>query len=356
VVNKGDLLISLSPQSTQSDLLKVQSRQFYIELQIERLNAVIDKRLPVFVKILSSDLSKELLINQQKTLYDSEIIAHENEIKTINQQIVSKEGELVRNTNQITSLNDEIKLLKEQVNIRKKLSKQGLLARTELLTTQSSLLESTRTLRSLEDSSASAASAIKEKRQLRAEIIASFIRDKKMESGDLSNQLAEVKLDIAKLQNRVQRLIITSPIHGIIQALAFSNINEVIPSSQVIMRIVPIDDEMVVEARLSPNDIGYIHIGQVVEIKVDSFDASRFGSAEGIVEIISATTYLDEQQAPYYKAKIKIKHSYLGDDPTTHILIPGMTVQANIKIGVKSLLDYLLKPISRGFDNAFHEV
>ncbi len=356
VVNKGDLLMSLSPQSTQSDLLKVQSRQFYIELQIERLNSVIEKRLPVFVQILNSDLAKERLINQQKALYDSEIVAHENEIKTINQQIVSKEGELVRNTNQIKSINNEITLLNEQVNIRKKLSQQGLLARTELLTTQSSLLESIRTLRNLEDSSASATSAIKEKRQLRAEIIARFIRDKKMASGDLLNQLAEVKLDIAKLQNRVQRLTINSPIHGIIQALAFSNINEVVPSSQVIMRIIPIDDELVVEARLSTNDIGYIQVGQKAEVKIDSFDASRFGSAEGIIEIISATTYLDEQQAPYYKAKIKIKRTYLGDDPTTHILIPGMTVQANIKIGVKTLLDYLLKPISRGFDNAFHEV
>lgn len=356
VMKKGDPLISLSPQSTVADLQKVKSREFYLNLQIERLNAIINNRNPSFVNAYPDEPSKLLLISQQQALFDSEIIAQRNAIRTINQQIVSKEGELVRNTNQINSLNKEVALLNEQVNIRKKLSAQGLLARTELLTTQSNLLESLRTLRNLEDSSASAASAIQEKRQLRAEVISAFIRDKKLESGDLLNQLSEVKLDILKLQDRLKRLNMTSPINGIIQALSVSNINAIVSSSEVIMRIVPIDDELIVEARLSPSDIGYIRIGQTVEVKVDSFDSSRFGSAEGIVDIISATTYLDEQQAPYYKAKIKIKRSYLGDDSSTYILIPGMTVQAHIKIGVKTLLDYLLKPISRGFDNAFHEV
>ncbi len=356
VVNKGDVLLTLSPQSTLADLEKVTSREFYLNLQIERLNAVIEKREPQFINPFPNDSSKALLIEQQQALFDSEVIAHQNSIKTINQQIVAKEGELVRNTNQINSLTKEVKLLNEQVNIRKKLSAQGLLPRTELLTTQSSLLESLRTLRNLEDSSASATSAIQEKRQLRLEVIAAFIRDKKMELGELLNQLAEVKLDITKLQDRAHRLVITSPIHGIIQALTVKNINAIISSSEVIMRIVPVNDELIVEARLSPTDIGYIRTGQSAEVKVDSFDSSRFGSAEGIVDVISATTYLDENRAPYYKANIKIRHSYLGDDPSTHLLIPGMTVQANIKIGEKTLLDYLLKPISRGFNNAFHEI
>lgn len=356
VVNKGDVLLTLSPESTNSDLQKVLSRQFYLSLQIERINAILETRQPSFKSSNVDNPAKQILIEQQGTLYDSEILAHQNEIKTIKQQIISKEGELVRNKNQIKSLNEEVKLLKEQVTIRKKLSKQGLLPRTELLTTQSNLLESIRTLRNLEDSSASAKSAIQEKRQLRAEVIAAFLRDKKLESGDLLNQLAEIKLDIIKYKDRVKRLKITSPINGIIQALSVSNINAVVSSSEVIMRIIPIGDELIVEARLSTNDIGYIHTGQSAEVKVDSFDATRFGSAEGSVDIISATTYLDEQQKPYYKAHIKIKNSYLGDDPNTYIIIPGMTVQANIKIGEKTLLDYLLKPISRGFSNAFHEI
>ncbi len=356
VINKGDVLLSLSPQNIQADLQKVKSREFYLNLQIERLNAVIAKKEANFVNPSKHDLSKALLIEQQQALLDSEVIAHQNEIKTINQQIVSKEGELIRNTNQINSLNKEVKLLNEQVNIRKKLSQQGLLPRTELLTTQSNLLESLRTLRNLKDSSSSATSAIQEKRQLRLEVIAAFTRDKKMELGGLLNQLSEVKLDISKLQDRSRRLVIKSPIHGIIQALTVKNINAIVSSSEVIMRIVPINDELIIEARLSPSDIGYIRTGQSAEVKVDSFDSSRFGSAIGIVDIISATTYLDENRAPYYRAHIKIRHSYLGDDPSTHILIPGMTVQANIKIGEKTLLDYLLKPISRGFSNAFHEI
>jgi len=356
VVKKGDELLTLSPEITQSDLTKTLEREFYLELQIERLNAIIEKRRPNFSASDETDPARSILITQQLTLFDSELISHQNEIKTINQQIVAKEGELVRNTNQIKSITKEVKLLTEQVDIRKKLSQQGLLPRTELLTTQSNLLESIRTLRNLEDSSAAATSAIAEKRRLRAEVISSYIRDKKLASGDLLNQLAEIKLDIIKSKDRVSRLTITSPIDGIIQALSVTNINAVVSSSEVIMRIVPVDDELIVEARLSTSDIGYIRTGQSVEVKVDSYDSSRFGSAKGIVDIISATTYLDEQQQPYYKANIKITKAYLGNNPNTKKLMPGMTVQGHIKIGVKTLLDYLLKPISRGFSNAFHEI
>ncbi len=88
---------------------------------------------------------------------------------------------------------------------------------------------------------------------------------------------------------------------------------------------------------------------------MDSYDSSRFGSVNGTVRRISASTYLDDQREPYYRAEIQLDQHYVGSNPEKLKIIPGMTVQTDIKIGSKTLLDYILRPISRGFDSAFHE-
>ncbi len=351
-ISQGDILLSLSPQATVSDLHKKEIRELTLKLQIERLQSLIEVREPNFLKITSAQHSLTL---RQQNIYESELVAQQNARKTINQQIISKQSELVRNTNQIKSIKQEIKLLAEQVKIRKQLSSKGLVARTELLSTQSKQLESMRKLRDLEDGSSFAKSAIEEKIRQRSELISNFIRDKQLESGTLLNQLAEVEQELIRLKDRVNRLRIVSPVNGIIQALTITSINEVIEPGKVIMRIVPVDDELIIEAKVPPDEIGYIRKGQPTAVKVDSYDSSRFGSVNGTVKQISASTYLDDQREPYYRAEIQLDQHYVGSNPEKLKIIPGMTVQTDIKIGSKTLLDYILRPISRGFDSAFHE-
>ena len=121
------------------------------------------------------------------------------------------------------------------------------------------------------------------------------------------------------------------------------------------MQIIPTDDDLVVEARISPNDIGHVHRGQLADVRIDSYDSARFGSVKGEVGRLSATTYLDEQQRPYYRAEIKLARDHLGAKPGELRIIPGMTVNASIKTGSKTILDYLIKPIQRGLDRSFAE-
>jgi HlyD family secretion protein/adhesin transport system membrane fusion protein len=121
------------------------------------------------------------------------------------------------------------------------------------------------------------------------------------------------------------------------------------------MEIVPADDVLVVETKVTTSDIGHVSIGQQAEVKVNSYDPHRFGTVMGKVKKISASTFLDEQHNPYFQATIALDKSYIGSSTSKYKIIPGMTVQADIKTGEKSVLDYLLKPIYRGFQNAFQE-
>jgi HlyD family type I secretion membrane fusion protein len=132
-------------------------------------------------------------------------------------------------------------------------------------------------------------------------------------------------------------------------------VNAVIQPGQTLLEVVPTSDEMVVEARISPRAIGNVHLEQPVDVRVATYDFSRFGSVPGTIRQISASTFALENGERYYRAVIALGQDYVGENPDFNKVIPGMTVQANIKTGSKSILDYLLKPVYRGFAQSFGE-
>jgi HlyD family type I secretion membrane fusion protein len=200
-----------------------------------------------------------------------------------------------------------------------------------------------------------ALAAVDETEQRLIELDARYFEALEQDAASVSAELAEVAHSLVRLQARVERLEMRSPVDGIVQGLSINAHNAVVDPGEIIMQIVPVDDELVVEARVSPNDIGYVHAGQPADVSIDSFDSARFGTVPGKVRRLSATTYLDEQQRPYYRAEIELSKDHLGQRPGELQIIPGMTGTASIKTGSKTVLEYLLKPITRGLDVALAE-
>lgn len=351
-VSEGSLLLRFAPPAIESELEQTQVRRAALTMELERIQALVEQRTPDFGEM---GRRYPVLATKQLTIYEAQLASWEAENQVLDARLRQRQTELERQENQAESIRTEIYLLREQVGIRKKLVKDRVVARTELLATQSQLAELERERRTIEDSVIVARSALEEAEQLRKDTRARFIRDLELEAGEVTSRLAEVEQTLVRLKDRASRLNVYSPVNGIVQALSITRINAVVEPGQVIMQIVPVGDDLIVEARVSPDDIGHIHAGQVADIKVDSYDFARFGSVAGEILKISASTYLDEQRQPYYRAEIGLRKSWLGDQPDRFRIIPGMTVKADIKTGEKSILDYLLKPISRGLDSAFRE-
>lgn len=351
-VEKGDSLLKFSPPATMSDLEQMSVRQATLTLQRERLQALIEKREPVFGQ---TGKDYPALAKKEKTIYQAQLNSHKQNVEVIIQQIEQKKSEKQRSLNQSNVMKKVVALLEEQVDIRQGLNESGVVARDELLKTQIELTENLREYRQYKDNYIVAKTTLAEARQRRKDVEYQFIKDIQLESGKVISELAEVKQTLIRLNDRAARLNVTAPVSGIVQALAVTSINAVVEPGKVILRIVPMDDELIVESRIFPEDVGHVHIGQSADVKVDSYNSSRFGSIDGKVKQISATTYLDEKNNPYYRAEITLDQAWVGDNPEVMKIIPGMTVQANIETGSKSILAYLLRPISRGFDNAFTE-
>ncbi len=351
-VNKGQSLLRFAPPATMADLEQMSVRYASLLLEQERLHALIENRNPEFG---ATGNSYPELATQQLTIYQAQLNSQKQKVLVIDQQIEQKKSEKQRSLNQSSIMKKEVKLLEEQVDIRKNLNKTGVVARDELLTTQIQLSENLREYRQFQDNFIVAKTTLAEARQRRKDAEFQFIKDIQLEAGNIISEIAEVEQTLIRLNDRARRLNVVAPVSGIVQALAINSINAVAEPGKIILRIVPMDDELIVESRIMPDDVGHVHIGQSADVKIDSYDSSRFGSIDGTVKQISATTYLDEKNNPYYRAEITLSQTWVGDNPETMKIIPGMTVQANIETGTKSILAYLLRPISRGFDNAFSE-
>lgn len=164
-----------------------------------------------------------------------------------------------------------------------------------------------------------------------------------------SNQSALANLD------RLKRTIIVSPVKGIVKQIKITTVGGVSQPGADIMEIVPMEDTLLIEAKVLPQDIGFIHIGQDAMIKVAAYDFSIYGGLKGVVESISADTLTDEKGVSYFLIRVRTQKNYLGSKDRALYIIPGMTATMEILTGKKSVLHYLLKPLMKAKENAFTE-
>jgi len=351
-VEKGDLLISFSPPSTLSEYGRLSSKRATWLLSLSRLKALEENKAPSFGDV---GLNYPVLAQKQLESYYAQTDNFKQEISVLNAQINQKRGEWTLQKNQIKTQSKEVSLLREQVDMRKELATKHIVSETDLLLKKSALASALSKLKSIKDGTHVAGMALKEAKVRLSETISRQKKELKLEAADVAGKLAELDGSLIGTEDRLSRLNVYAPVSGIVQALAVTSINEVVRSGDTILQVVPVNGELIVEARISPSEIGYVHAGLPAEIKIDSYDASRFGSIKGSVMRVSPSTYLDEKMNPYYKATISLEKSHVGDDSKKMQIIPGMTVSAHIITGSKTIMDYLLKPVSRGFSGAFKE-
>lgn len=349
-VSAGDLLLSFSPPASQADLDALRIRKATLQFDQARLAALRTGQPPVFEAQL---MQFPRMMHEEKEAIAIARARYESELEVVDARIRQRESELRRQRNQVKQLNTETALLQEQVDIRQTLAERNAVSQTDLLRIRSEHASLESELTSAKDGVTVAWRALEEERRRRDEVLARQRQEIEAESVSTVSQIAEIESALVKARDRVDRLRVYSPVDGIVQALNVTTINAVVKPGEVIMQVVPVDDELMVESRLMPDEVGYIRAGQLADVKVHSYDSSRYGSLEGVVRQISPSTYLDEHAVPYYKVKVGLDRAFLGAREGEMAVIPGMTVEVDIITGSKSVMEYLLRPVSRGFQNAF---
>ncbi|PWC35869.1 HlyD family type I secretion periplasmic adaptor subunit [Azospirillum sp. TSO35-2] len=352
LVEAGQPLAVFDPKQVQSELEQMNARLLTLDLRAERLRAFAAGREPDFGRFAGADPAQ---VADQRLIFDTQSQARDTAIAVLRAQVSQRVAELALYQGQLASIRDQIALITGSVDIRNKLESMGLSSKLQSLETQREQSRLMGEERRIEGQIVATRQAITEAGNRILDQSAKLAQDAVNEMGTVTAEIAQLREARGKLDDRSHRLTVLSPVRGLVQDLRVNTVGAVVPEGGVLMQIVPVDHEMTVEAHVTPRDVGQLHIGLEATVKVLTYDFARYGSIPGKLLRISASTFLDEQHRPYYKAIVGLSRNYVGHDDAQHPVLPGMTTQVEMTTGERSLLEYLLKPIYFALSDSFNE-
>jgi len=174
--------------------------------------------------------------------------------------------------------------------------------------------------------------------------------DRAQSYSDTLKELATLRQNLKASQDQLNRTILTSPMHGIVNKLGVTTIGGVVRPGEEIAQIIPLDEELIVEARVRPEDIANIRPGQAATIKLSAYDYTIYGSLKGRVDVISADTVREEspvngEARPHYRVTVRVDRTTLTDRQAGIEMRPGMQAQVELHTGERTVLQYLMKPL-----------
>ncbi len=352
VVKKGQVLLRLRGESIRSDFERVATKVRLLDLRAARLRAFISGDRDAFDRLCreyneDDSPEREILTGMLDSLQREQAILH--------QQLVQKEEQVKLLTHELATAEKTLEIAETAFSTQDKLYKERLVAETTYLAVVRELNEQQGQVAGLKIKIIQARDAISEY-EWRLQSIVTKAREKALQQlGVLESERADALEIKEKLSLQIEWLAIRSPVDGVVKGLEIHTVGGIIAPGRELMEIVPADSELFAEVKISPNDIGHIKVGFPVIIKITSYDFSRYGSINGTVAGLSATTFANKRGQTFYKGVVTLEKRYVGNDPKQNLILPGMIVNADIITGEKSLLAYFLKPIHKALNSAFSE-
>lgn len=354
IVNEDQPLAKLSPRILEANLREAQSKMRENEIAMIRLQAEIDRKEPEFPPDMVRDFPE--VVQSQVAAYRARLAQFESEATAIEAQIEQRNLEVEEALSKKHQIEENLRITIQRRDVVLPLVEKKIYSRLDYLSIVqqiAGLNGDLKTVLQTIERSRSAVSEAKQRLTTRQTEIAANATDEINKRRGENNSLRE---NIVAIQDRLTRTEILSPMRGTVKRILINTVGGVIKPGETILELVPLDDTLVVEARIKPTDIGFIKPHQKAMIKLTAYDFSIFGGLEGFVEDISADTIEDKRGDPYYLVKLRTKASNMVSREGKELpIIPGMQASVDIITGEKTVLAYLLKPITKASQNALTE-
>ena len=351
-ISIDDVLLVIDDTKFKSNLEEIRKKLLILEAQKESLSSELKDEPLIF----SADLINEIpdITQQEMDFFATRQEEKESIESTYKNRIEKLDNNFAEFTGKADNLRKNLKLAEEELEIYKSLQNKDLVSKVELIALEKELNNIEGQLFEAEIK-AQQIETLKTEALNERDISNLSMRNKAQEK--LNSILAEIEIleqsEVVAL-DRVNRTLIRSPVNGIVQRVLANTISSVIQPGEDLIEIVPIDDALLIEAKIRPVDIGFLSPGQDVIVKFSAYDYTIYGGLKGNLEYISADTIVDKDES-YYLIKVRTDANHLETDKERLEIIPGMTASVNIVTGKKTVLDYLLKPVLRAKHNSMHE-
>ena len=367
-VKAGDVLIELDPTVNEAERDHLHDDLTAERLNIARLRAALasdEDPIADFVTPVDAD---PVLVATQRQLLANQVSEHRAKIAALARQQAQREAEHETISATIHKLEALIPVIQQRVDIRKVLMEKEIGSKLTYYEIQQLLVEQQEELNVQKSHLHEAEAAVAAIRETRAQAAAEYskgLSDDLAKSEQKANGLAQ---DLIKAQQKTRLQQLTSPVDGVVQQLAVHTVGGVVTPAQSLLVIVPTDSQLEVEALVSNRDIGFVQPGQGAEIKVDTFNFTRYGLLHGEVLGVSQDAIIRERppergseralgtphdtsepngQELNYSARVSLDRTQMQVEDRMVSLAPGMAVTVEIKTGSRTILDYLLSPLRR---------
>lgn len=353
IVNAGDPLMRLDDTRFISNVGETEADKLGLKARIERLTAEVNDT-PLSISPGINSQAPEIAAGEE-ALFASRQNQFHSEIQALEQQKAQKQQELADFKSRHAQYQRTLNLQEEELKLSAPLIQAGAISQVEILRLKRSVLET----RGQMDS---AATSIPRTQSALAELDSKIAESRGRFQSEALSQLNEARTSLSKaeatgkaLEDRVKRTLVTSPLRGIVQQIMVNTIGGVIQPGSDMIEIVPLEDNLLIETRIRPQDIAFLHPGQKAVIKFTAYDYTTYGGLDGTLEMISPDTITDKEGKSYYLIQLRANRNYLGTKEHPLLIIPGMVASVDIVTGHKSVLSYLLKPIIRAKAEALRE-
>lgn len=353
-VKAGQTLMVLESTARGADVDELNVRISALTADVARLTADVNATDHIIFPAGFTDTHPQFAI-QANSLFTSRRLQLKNDLDVqkalVNQRL--REGDEI--SARLTNTQEKLKLINEQVKISEGLLEDELTNRMLHL----NILKEAAHLNGIwsEDTAALARlQAAIEQENLNLDAVQGRFRvEARQELEDKRRSLQELTNRSRKFADSLKRSVVVSPVDGVVMTLHVVTRGGVIQPGGKVADIVPIGDALVIEAKLPPNDVGYVHIGQIARVTLASSDGARFSPLEGEVIHISPDTVESADGASYYKVRIKTSSDVFESKGETYRLVPGVQVMCSIVTGSRSVIEYIASPFMGSLGMALQE-
>ncbi|ANU39192.1 Alkaline protease secretion protein AprE [Vibrio scophthalmi] len=254
----------------------------------------------------------------------------------------------------VRNLRESYNFARKELEITKPLADEGVVPRIELLKLQRQVNDTRREMTSSKLKVPVLKSAIREAMLSRIDAGQKFRSEQQEKLNQAEDKLSAMTESTVGLEDRVNRTVVVSPVTGTVKTLNINTVGGVIQPGMDIVEIVPSEDTLLVEAKIAPQDIAFLHPQLHAIVKFSAYDFTKYGGLDGTLEHISADTTTDEEGNSFYLVRVRTTETSLNKNESLPI-IPGMTASVDIITGKRTVMEYLLKPILNAQTNALKE-
>ncbi|MFZ2951325.1 MAG: HlyD family type I secretion periplasmic adaptor subunit [Desulfuromonadaceae bacterium] len=351
LVVAGQPLMELSDVQTRSNLGQEQSKLDALRGREARLLAELNGQNTI---IFPKNLNDPNVIRVETAAWQARRAQLAEEVQVLQAQGMQKKNELTEITSKRQNLLEELELAKKQHQVIDGLRRNNAASEMEVLEAQTRIQRLKSQIAEAANAAPRLRSAQSESESRVKEAVARFRAEASSALTQVREELEKSSHEIGTNVDRLDRNIVRTPVAGLINKLNITTIGAVVRPSEILLEITPSDQRIVIQTRSNPNDRANLRRGLPARVRVGAYDYSTYGTFEGHVTEVSADTLSDEKGNRYYRVNVEVDVSNLMSRVRQPgVLMPGMAASADIAVGKRTILSYILSPLLKFRDGAF---